>query len=99
LQTGATLLSVNLGPSWGQQRFQLGHFRCVMLAQQLRGVVDHPVRRTPAPVTTDSLLLIHSRTMLFGAAPLDLKSTRQLTCDFLVHITSPIRPSTARWQL
>jgi hypothetical protein len=80
---------VNLGPTWGQQRFQLGHFRRVMLAQQLRVVVDHPVRRTPASVTTDALLLIHSRAMLFGAAPPDLKSPRQLTCDFLAHIASP----------
>jgi hypothetical protein len=43
LQTRATLLSLKLGPTWVQQRFQLSHFRRVMLPQQLRIVVDHLV--------------------------------------------------------
>ena len=83
------LSSLNLGLAWGQQWFQLAHFRRMTRAQQLRVVFDHPFRRTPAPVTTASLFLIYSRAMLFGAAPPDLKSTRQLTCDFLAHIASP----------
>jgi hypothetical protein len=45
-------------------------------------------------VPTGSLLLIYTRTVLFGTVSRVLTSTRQVTSDFLVHIANPYKSST-----
>src|ERR1700683_1023366 len=53
LQTDATLLILNLSPTSGQQRLHFGHLRGGVLTQRFGVVVNHLVRRMPAPISDD----------------------------------------------
>jgi hypothetical protein len=46
-------VGVQMGPTSTQQRLHFCHFGRVMLAQHLRVMVDHLVRRMSAPVSND----------------------------------------------